>query len=102
MADEITKGSPKKARGRPKGTFKDKPDVTQRADNATMLDQLLELSPMPSQDSLTKRLSPAAWHAKRERLLLEILAEWPEQAEGFLKELQANPGRYTPQQLEAF
>jgi hypothetical protein len=94
---EVSTGEPKRGRGRPKGSFKVRPDADQRSANAEMLDELLELSPLPDVHNLTKRLSPQAWNAAREKLLIELMPD-----DHLLALLKERPVSYNPQWLEAY
>jgi hypothetical protein len=103
MTNEKNEEAPKRGRGRPRGSFKEKPDATQRATHGALLDELKERSPLAEKTKsyATRRLSPMAQEALREKLLIEIIAEHPADADHLLKKLKGNPALYTVEHLEA-
>src|SRR5262245_61931801 len=95
--------TPKRPRGRPRGTFKVRPDADSRQEHAGILDELLTLSPIEGLIDRVqvpnKRFTPSAFHAMREALLIDLMKDFPEEAAAFVEEIKKRPAAYTPQQI---
>src|SRR5690348_12867119 len=91
---------------KPKGPLTVPPSEEQQQTPGEVLHHLLQLSPIPEQFNLTKRLSPKLWNEKREALLLELLVDErldvPDIVDGvgLVEYLSKHPESYNPEYLE--
>lgn len=100
MKNNDEMGAPKRPKGRPKGSYKVRPDEAMRAAHADVLNELAALFPVAESEQVSRRMSPAAFDALRQKILLDILQDHSEESEGFLSWLKQRPNLYNPQYLE--